>query len=354
MKGEPTVLLLASGLSVLKPNSFSRQFRLLKRNLEQPGVRIILAGAGPEQGSIGGDMFDVPEFSTETVGDLARRFGISGIILLGYPDQFPFLPGEQETPVYFWFQCSRPVIAPGLESCAVVPLTPMTAVHLERAGLQSVGPVIPHGVDTQVFQPDARRRSRRKGPLIIAVGANSRRKRFDKLLAAFELVAGELPGARLRIKTDAADKPGGFDLVKLAELHGVAGRVSIVCGELPETELASFFASSDIYVHTAEWEGFCIPVIEAMACGVPVVTHPVQGPGETIPYPELLVGGSEKIADGDVELLMADPAAFAGATVRFATDRELAAYASNAGRVAATEFYDIRKVAGMWSELLGI
>ena len=128
------------------------------------------------------------------------------------------------------------------------------------------------------------------------------------------------------------------------------GRISIIHRELKETDLAALYASADMYVHTAEWEGFCIPVIEAMACGLPVVTHPVQGPGELVPYPDLLVSGSKTVNDGDVNLLIADPGAYAGAIIKFATDPSIAARMSAEGRSATVQRFDIRIVARKWSQ----
>ena len=369
------MLLLASGLSVLKANSFSRQFRLLKRFLEESGLKVILTGRGPGDhpeevapGSSPG-VFDIPDFSKGAVNELIRSYDISRIILLGYPDQFQFLLHDVAVPAYFWYQCSRPFLPPGLTSTVVVPLTDRTAAHLRMAGLTEPGPIIPHGVDTAVFRPagedgkaargipgkpgaNATTRAPSKDPVLITVGANSRRKRFDALAGAFRLVMEELPMARLLIKTDAADKPGGFDLGRLAEVNEISENVSIIDGELEEAELASLYTSADMYIHTAEWEGFCIPVIEAMACGLPVVTHPVQGPGELVPYPELLAPGSKTVKDGDVKLVMADPPAFAETVIRIAKDPSLSRFASREGRRVAVSRFDIRIVAEKWSRLI--
>lgn len=376
-------LLLASGLSVFKANSFSRQLRLLKRFLEKLEYRVVLAGraamsrahrtaspaAGPAEQPIGG-MLDVDDFSKDIVDNLVSANSISAAILLGYPDQFQFLEGSTAFPVYFWYQASRPAAPPDLQPAVVVPLTPMTAMHLQTAGCSKIGPIIPHGVDIDVFRPAEERgcnggslhrsaagdtsphRDAPRGPTLLTLGANSHRKRFDRLIEAFSLVIAELPDARLLIKTDFAKKPGGFDLVRLAERFGVKERVSIIDNELSDTELARLYASADMYVHTAEWEGFCIPVIEAMACGLPVVTHPVQGPGEIVPYPDLLVPGSRTVKDGDVELLMADPGAFAKAIIRIAKDPLTARRASSEGRAAAVGRFDIRLVVEKWLKLL--
>ena len=285
--------------------------------------------------------------------ELSSRFEISRIILIGYPDQFPFLRDSIEIPSFFWYQSSKPAFPPGLESTTVVPLTGMTGNHLKQAGVPRIGPVIPHGVDTKTFHPGCMvEKKTHGGPVLLNIGANSRRKRFDKLIEACRFVADRMPEAKLIIKTDANDKPGGFDLKKLAEQHGVSNLVSVIDTELSDSSLAQLYASADIYVHTAEWEGFCIPIIEAMASGLPVVTHPVQGPGELVPYPDLLVPGSRTTIEGEVELMEADPRSFANAIIRFAEDPSLTRRAVTTGRSVAVDCFDIRAVVRQWSQLL--
>lgn len=360
MKGSYGTLLLASGLSVMTPNSFSRQLALLRRYLIESGFNVLFCGKS-KTGTVPADAaawspegpFDLPDFSEETVAGLVSRFGINRVILIGYPDQFPFIGGSPGIPVLFWYQSSRPKLIPELETVTVVPLTRMTAAHLKQSGLGQTGPVIPHGVDTRIFRPGAGvTKSGAGSPRLMSVGANSRRKRIDKLIEAFRLVVNHLPNAKLSIKTDASEKVGGFDITRLLDHYEVTDSVSVITAELPDSALAELYASSDFYIHTAEWEGFCIPVIEAMACGVPVVTHRVQGPGELVPYPDLLVPGSKAVHDGDVELLEADPVSFAEAVVRLSGEPSLSRQAAEAGRSAALSLYDIRVVARRWTSLL--
>ena len=292
--GHGPTFLLASGLSISKPNSFSRQLDLLGNELTRRGHSIIVTGRTTQPDS--GDMpmpreqrrFDVPDYSDVTYSRLKAELGISRCVLIGYPDQFPFLahhkmPGS----VFFWYQCSRPVLPSGLDGATPIPLTRKTREFLNSAGCRRIGPVVPHGIDTELFKPAAGTQPLplESGiPVICSVGANSTRKRFDLLLESFSHLLASEPDARLMIKTDSGSKPGGFHLRRMAEELGVLSRLTLIEGELPDEEMVGFYRKADCYVHTAEWEGFGIPVIEAMACGIPVVTHQVQGPGETVPY----------------------------------------------------------------------
>jgi glycosyltransferase involved in cell wall biosynthesis len=240
-----------------------------------------------------------------------------------------------------------------------VPLTPRTRAFLEAAGC-CLGPTIPHCVDTALFrpaQPDERLRCRRRlgiddDTLVVGtVGANTARKRFDRLVEAFALLARR--PALLLVKTDRASSPGGFDLQALARRHGAAGRVRVLADPLPAADLAGLYAALDVYVHAAEWEGFGIPVAEAMACGVPVAAADTQGPGEVLPYREGLVGQGEWTEqEGGSRLFHVDPGALARAVDRMAGDRGLYERAAALGREEAVRAFDVGVVAARWLALL--
>jgi glycosyltransferase involved in cell wall biosynthesis len=108
----------------------------------------------------------------------------------------------------------------------------------------------------------------------------------------------------------------------------------------------------DIYVHTAEWEGFGIPVLEAMACGIPVVAPPTQGPGEIVPYTEWMVWGSGVVKDGKTVLRWVNPEAVASALEHALKHPDLRTAAAGMGRRTAVARYDSRIVASLWEVVL--
>ncbi len=352
------MILLGCGLSLARESSFARQLRLLAGELRSRGCRCVLLGAGPAR-RLGEEEADAPRIDCAAVRRLAGALPRAAI-LIGYPDQLPIL-AEPGPPLFLWAQFSRPPAARTLGRAAAVPLTDRTRAFLAQAGCRSLGPTIPHGVDTAVFRPAAageRQRSRAElgiaaGTLVVGtVGANTVRKRFDLLLEAF---AGAQPwSCVLLIKTDRASSPGGFDLAALARRHGVADRVRVLTDPLPQTALARLYAAMDVYAHAAEWEGFCLPVVEAMACGVPVVAADTQGPGETVPYREGLVDVGQWIEDeGGSRLFHVSPAALAAAIERLAGDPALRERLGSLGRAEAVHRFDVRVVAGRWLALIG-
>jgi phosphatidylinositol alpha-1,6-mannosyltransferase len=184
------------------------------------------------------------------------------------------------------------------------------------------------------------------------VGANSRRKRFDILLTAFAAVHEAMPEAVLVIKTDVAVKPLGFDIPAMARALGLGAAVIPQTGELTDPEMADLYRAMDVYVHTAEWEGFGIPVVEAMACGLPVVSSPIQGPAEILPYPDMLVREADVVHEGGTVLRWADPTACADRILEVCREPGVRRRMAAAGRREAETHYDIGLVAESWEAVI--
>jgi glycosyltransferase involved in cell wall biosynthesis len=337
----PVTLLLASGLKN-PASSFYRQLSLLGTALDELGARVEVTGP-----------------------DLAPRRA-DGVILLGYPDQFA--AGRWKTRVFLWAQFSRPPRPGSLEGLLPVPLTPATARHLEDAGCDPAGPVIPHGVDEERFTPrpggsrggrrrpdgscPGRLRSRRTGGFTVGtVAANNPRKKLDRIVDAFALFLRGCPGSSLVVKTDRAVSTAGFDLREHVRRAGVSGCTRIVTGDLDAAGMRDLYRDMDLYLNLSEWEGFCIPVIEAMACGVPVACQPIQGPGELVPYRDLLVHGGRRIDDAGTLLVEPDPRRAADVLERARRNPGLLERLAAAGREEVLRRYRIRPVAERWLEL---
>ena len=329
-------LYLCSGLPLERPNSFSRQLSTL-------------AGALADRG------WNTRILDPRTTRAEISRSAPRGVLLLGYPEQFPWMADEvhRSLPAYLWAQFSKPPVSGSLGHAIPVPLTWITAMFLVSAGYPLPRKIIPHGVDTTLFRPSAPNPRRERGFVIGTVGANSRRKRFDSLLEAFAIVRRGLPEARLKIKTDVADKSLGFDLPAMTESLRIAEYVEIVADDLTDEQMAKFYRSLDLYVHGAEWEGFGIPVVEAMASGIPVAAVPTQGPGEILPYSDLLVPNAAVVQDGATVLRWASPADLAGSIIFAHSDQELRRRLALAGRREATTRFDINVVAESWERLIG-
>jgi glycosyltransferase involved in cell wall biosynthesis len=108
------------------------------------------------------------------------------------------------------------------------------------------------------------------GPLVLAVGTLQRRKNHITLVRAFASARARLPtGARLVI---AGGKGWLYDdvLAEVTRLHlGDAVRFT---GFLPEADLPALYRAAAVLSFPSLYEGFGIPLLEAMASGTPVVS----------------------------------------------------------------------------------
>ena len=104
------------------------------------------------------------------------------------------------------------------------------------------------------------------------------RKRIDLFLHAMKHVVMNMPRA---IALIVGTGPERRRLLNLRQELGLEKNV-ILCGFVPEKDLAAHYALSEIYVHTAKLESFGLSVIEAEANGLPVVSVDEGGPKETI------------------------------------------------------------------------
>jgi glycosyltransferase involved in cell wall biosynthesis len=366
-------VLLFSGLPLERKSSFLRQLEVLADVWRRQGIRVHLGGpVFPDDGSRtrpswwGGEAAAGLRWQLEDSGgiplsfaEVVTRANPRALIALGYPDQFPFLQATK-LPCYLWSQFSRPPKHPLPQPPTYVPLTEKTASHLGSAGCSRIGPVIPHGVDTSLFSPLSevkrirpRRRHRRSDTFVIGtVAGNSRRKRLDLIVRSFALFCREHSRSRLLIKTNRPVSLDGVDLTTIIAREDIETRVEIIVAELKEAEMAELFERMDLYLNLSEWEGFCIPVIEALACGVPVVSLPIQGPGEILPYADTLVPDSRIREEEGTTLYEANPQAVSAVLSSLAESKELRERLSRQGREAALSGYDIRRIALQWEQLL--
>jgi glycosyltransferase involved in cell wall biosynthesis len=169
--------------------------------------------------------------------------------------------------------------------------------------------LIPEAVDHEVFRPgDAdeaaellRRERGIERPFVLFVSSLWAYKNCDGLLRAFALARTELPDHRLVIVGSAADAEYAEGLRRLASELGIAEDVVWV-GGVPHHDTLPFYRAADAFVYPSHNETFGLPILEAMACGCPVVTSDRSAMPET-------AGGAALLADPE------DPQSIAAAIV---------------------------------------
>jgi O-antigen biosynthesis protein len=121
-------------------------------------------------------------------------------------------------------------------------------------------------------------------PVLLYVGRMAANKRIVDLVHGLALIRKQLPRAVLLLVGDTSFPPHARVVAQtrhLAETLGVADGV-IFAGQVPDKELAAHYQLADVFVTASLHEGFCIPVVEAMACGTPVVGAHATALPETI------------------------------------------------------------------------
>lgn len=157
---------------------------------------------------------------------------------------------------------------------------------------------------------------------ILYVGVLEPRKNVDRLVAAFGRVAERLPGLDLVI---AGKRGWMYDQVfAQVEALGLSHRVRFP-GYVAKEDLPGLYGGARVFAYPSRYEGFGLPVLEAMRCGAPVVTTNVSS------MPEV-AGDAAVLVDPD------DVAGLAEALLRVATDPALARDLARRGRERAGRF----------------
>ena len=139
--------------------------------------------------------------------------------------------------------------------------------------------VIGNSITTDFFLPE--KKQKQLSPFVFtSIGSLVPRKGFDILLRAFQLVASK-KNAILQIVGAGPEKS---KLKDIAKKLGISDQV-IFLGFLPRQQIRDVIAGSHVVVSASYVETFAVTLIEAMACGVPVVSTRSGGP-ESFVIPE--------------------------------------------------------------------
>ncbi|OGY25814.1 MAG: hypothetical protein A2Z24_00430 [Candidatus Woykebacteria bacterium RBG_16_44_10] len=244
---------------------------------------------------------------------------------------------------------------------------------LTRDGINTSIRVVYEGVDTNVFKPlsknspGVKKFRERFGVggddlLILTVGGDGKSKGFQEVVLALKQLEDKLTNWKYIVKV-AASQTGQEQTeedMRLVRKLGLEERVIFFSEMLNKQEQGALFNAADIYAAPSHNEGFGRPLVEAQACGIPVLTVGGTATGEVVRHG--VSGFSAKVAEkiykkkfmvGDKEIeleepkfvgVKADPADLALYLLKL-TDSNLRREMGEAGRKFVLDNFDYRKTA---------
>lgn len=160
---------------------------------------------------------------------------------------------------------------------------------MDEAGLDCL--YVPHGVDTSVYRPMDKATARFKidptgamqdkfivGMVAANKGNAPSRKAYPEHIQAFARFAKDHPDAVLYLHTTAGPQQGGVHLIEYAQHCGLeVGQNVVFCNQFhnhlgfPDEYMVDTYNAFDVLMNVSMGEGFGVPILEAQACGVPVI-----------------------------------------------------------------------------------
>jgi glycosyltransferase involved in cell wall biosynthesis len=225
-------------------------------------------------------------------------------------------------------------LSAGFAASSDTVIAPSTLVRdeLRARGVGRPIAVVPTGVDLDRFRPGDRAAARRAlglapaGPMILYVGRLDREKSVDRVLLAFDRVAGTVPDARLVLVGQGKEEPR---LQRLARSLPAARRIAFL-GVRAHDVLADCYRAADAFLFASETETQGLVLAEAAACGLPAVA--VDAPG-----------CDEVVRDGETGILTkSDPTALAESAIGLLLDADRRQRMAKAARALAQREFDVR------------
>jgi glycosyltransferase involved in cell wall biosynthesis len=266
------------------------------------------------------------------VGLLLRRMGIPYVVSLRGGDVPGLVPQ-----LNLFHALVRPLRRMILRrAVAVIANSPSLAALSQEADPIPVA-VIPNGVDAAFFQP-AQRSATRGNFSLLFVGRLVEQKNLKAVLGAIARLRPRLRGP-LSLQV-VGDGPLRGELERLAQFLDVSELVTWH-GWLNKARLLRLYQDADCFVNPSLYEGMPNTVLEAMACGLPVIASRIGG-------------NDDLVVDGVTGFLfdLANEPTFDERLAILLGDRALAVRFGQAGRERVLERFSWRSVAQRYVEIL--
>lgn len=207
----------------------------------------------------------------------------------------------------------------------------------KKAGVRSKISVVHNGIDTDLFHPIANKKQTNR---LLWIGRFTRGKGLDYLIDAFSILSKKYPKLHLLLIGDGPEKNDILD--KISKL-GLEKKVNTrdFC---PNSRICEVYNSSDIFILPSFEEGVPRTIMEAMACGVPVICTQL---------PHLV----EMIRDVGIAIPAKNSGAIVDAVSEMYSNPKLAEQFGINGRIKAVEKYSwkdtVSKTIDIYEEVIG-
>lgn len=189
----------------------------------------------------------------------------------------------------------------------IITLSPNGVRYLQKLGIESRKiQIIPNGIDIERFQlnADSLKFKKNSDNVILFVGSLTLQKGVHHLIRSMPMILREIPNARLIIV--GPDYGYRKHLEDLAKDIGLISRV-LFTGPLYGDELCAFYHLCDVFCLPSSREGLPTVILEAMACGKPIIASNVGGIPDIVEnnISGILVdyGNEKKLARSIIKLL---------------------------------------------------
>jgi glycosyltransferase involved in cell wall biosynthesis len=200
--------------------------------------------------------------------------------------------------------------------------------------------------------------------IFLNIGGQTDRKGIRPLLKAFAAVVDKYPDARLVLKGSELLYPSRHEIAEAcrvvlddAERARVLPRLIYTGGQLSFAQIAEFYQAADAYVSPYLAEGFNLPVLEAAACGLPVICTE-GGPTDDFTRSDFALQVESKfmavVREGETLFILAPEWEHLTDLMRRAIEQPgIAAKARVAGPGFVTENFTWRRVVDRLLEVMG-
>lgn len=178
----------------------------------------------------------------------------------------------------------RKLITDALQKCTAIVAVSQALADCARAlaGDEQRIEVLRNGVDLELFQETDRQRTRQElnltGPTLLSVGLLIPRKGHELVIEALT----HLPATRLLI---CGEGPMKAELERKAKQLGVSDRICFL-GRIAHDDLSRYYSAADVLILASFREGWPNVLLEAMACGTPVVATAVGAVPDFVDHPD--------------------------------------------------------------------